>query len=287
MPSPAFLDRPWYVTAFGPLYRRVYAHRGEEEARRHAPAIRALLALPRNSRVLDLACGEGRYTRALTLQGYRMTGVDLSAEMLASAARASADLPGTPTWFRGDMRELPFFEQFEGAVSLFTSFGYFDDRVEDLRQLRAVHRALVPGGRFLIDVANAVGLKDRLIASSEERRHPFLFRSRRAWDEETPHGPYVRKETEVVDLRTGATVKTISERVRPYGPDALDDALRAAGLEPAGARRGDLDGRGWSPDAPRLVRLAQRPGGRTLVPLGALAEEAESGAGRSHPVVAA
>jgi SAM-dependent methyltransferase len=258
LPPSILAERPWFETAFGPLYRKIYAHRSDPEARRYAPGIRALLALPRNARILDVACGDGRYARALTVLGYRVTGVDLSAAMLGVAAAASADLPGSPTYVRGDMRELPFFEQFEGAVSLFTSFGYFDDRVDDQRQLSSVHRALVPGGRFVIDVGNARRMRDELVARSEERRPPYLFRFRRTWDETSPHGPYVRKETDVVDERTGRLVRTLAERVRPYEPDALDEALRAVGLLPVGERRGDLDGTPFTTESPRLVRVCER-----------------------------
>jgi SAM-dependent methyltransferase len=259
LPLSTAVERPWFETAFGPLYRRIYAHRDDAEARRHAPGIRALLGLPRNARVIDVGCGEGRYARALGAMGYRVTGVDLSAAMLQAAAAASADLPGSPTYVRCDMREIPFFEQFDGAVSLFTSFGYFDDRVEDLRQLTAIHRALVPGGRFVVDVGNARRLREGLVPASEERRPPFLFRFRRAWDETTPHGPYVRKETDVIDERTGRLVATIAERVRPYEPDALDAALEASGFVPVGDRRGDLDGSPFTAESPRLVRVCQRP----------------------------
>ena len=75
-----------------------------------------------------------------------MTGVDLSEPMLEEARARSPNLPGTPLYVRWDARDLPFREQFDGAVSLFTSFGYFDDAEDDRRILRGVARALVPGG---------------------------------------------------------------------------------------------------------------------------------------------
>ncbi len=140
---------PWWTRAFERAYLTVYGHRDEEEARRFAPHVARLLGLRHSSRILDLACGEGRYSRVLASLGFRMTGVDLSATLLEEAMRASPQLPGAPTYLRCDMRDLPFESQFEGVVSIFTSFGYFDDPADDLRVLRGVHRALVPGGRLL------------------------------------------------------------------------------------------------------------------------------------------
>lgn len=59
------------------------------------------LRLPRQSSVLDLACGTGDLCRELQGQGYRPVGVDRSAGMLA-AARTTAPL------VRGDCLKLPF-----------------------------------------------------------------------------------------------------------------------------------------------------------------------------------
>ncbi len=250
---------PWWTRAFERAYLAVYGHRDEEEARRFAPHVARLLSLRHSSRILDLACGEGRYSRVLASRGFRMTGVDLSATLLDEAMRASPLLPGAPTYLRCDMRDLPFEAQFEGVVSIFTSFGYFDDPADDLRVLRGVHRALVPGGRFLLDFLNEPQVRASLVPESEERRPPWTIRSRRAIDEVTAGGPYVHKEIRVTDERTGHVDADVEERVRLYAPDALDALLDRAGFALVGSRYGDLDGSPWSPASPRCVRVARTP----------------------------
>jgi SAM-dependent methyltransferase len=249
---------PWWHGAFGALYLTVYARRGDEEARRLAPSIARLLGIRVNGRILDVACGEGRYARALSAAGYRVTGVDVSADLLAEARKRSPGLPGEPTYLRVDMRQLPFEEQFDAAVLLFTSYGYFEDRTEDARVLEGIRRALVPGGRFLLDFLNATQVRERLVAHDEEVRGHWHVAADRRIDEETEHGPYVRKRVVVTDLATGHVEGDWEERVRLYEPDELDDAIRAAGLDLLGDRLGDLDGRPWTADAPRVVRLASR-----------------------------
>ena len=258
-PSPAALaDSPWWVRAFGPLYLTVYGHRDDAEAARNAPRIAALLSLRPHDRVLDLACGEGRYARALAATGYRVTGVDVSHPLLEDARRRSPMLPGTPTYLKRDMRDLPFFEQFEGAVSLFTSFGYFDDAGGDLEVLDAVHRALVPGGRFLIDFLNEPQVRANLVAESVETKGHWRVEYRRRIDDAGEGGPYVRKEVVVTDLRTSDEVGRYEERVRLYTPDALDAALASTGLVPEGPRHGGFFGEPYDERAPRYVRVARR-----------------------------
>src|SRR5207248_1627046 len=226
----------WWVRSFGLLYATVYGHRDEAEARRNAPAILRLLGARPHARLLDLACGEGRYARALAALGCRVTGVDLSHDLLEEARKKSPGLPGTPTYVRGDMRDLPFSMQFDAAASLFTSFAYFDDRADDARVLEGVARALVPGGTFLLDFLNAATVRTSLVAESEQAQAGHVVRVRRRIDDDSPGGPYVRKEVLVSNAKTGHVEGVFEERVRLYGADEIDVALLAAGLSPEGLR---------------------------------------------------
>ena len=259
MPPSTLVDSPWWVKAFGAEYVAVYAHRDDEEARRHVPFLVAALGIRPYARVLDLACGAGRYARALANTGLRVTGFDFSADLLDAARRRSPALPGAPMYVRGDMRSMPFFEQFDGVVSLFTSFGYFDEPSDDAKVLEGVRRALVPGGRYLIDVANAERLRRTLVSESRETQAHRTLVSTRRIDDRKPGGPYVRKRVVITDDRTGATLHDVEECVRLYGAGELDAALVAAGLSPIGPRHGDFDGSAFGPESPRLIRVAERP----------------------------
>lgn len=250
---------PWWVKAFGSEYVAVYGHRDDAEAGRHLPFLISALGLEPHARVLDLACGTGRYARVLSAAGYRVTGFDFSEELLEAAYHRSPALPGMPTYIRGDMRSLPFFAQFDAIVSLFTSFGYFDEPSDDAKVLEGVARALVPGGRYLVDIANVAWLRRTLVASSEVTEGHRTIRARRRLDEASPGGPYVRKHVVIRDDRTGATLLDVEERVRLYGAEELDAALLSAGLVPSGPRYGDFDGSPLGPDSPRLIRVAERP----------------------------
>ena len=61
-----------------------------------------LLPSAAGARALDLACGSGRYLRALTERGAAAIGLDLSPEMLGRAAALGRPLA------RGEMARLPF-----------------------------------------------------------------------------------------------------------------------------------------------------------------------------------
>ena len=258
MPQALRPDSPWYVQAFDRNWLRLYAHRNDAEAAARAPELSRLLRVRAGQRVLDVGCGAGRYCRALAARGVRMTGVDLSRELIEVARERSPSLPGTPQYHRGDVRSLPFFQQFEGAISMFTSFGYFDERSDDLRIFRGVHRALIPGGRFVIDFLNEAQVRATLVA--EEERHEETLRvTIRRRIEDTPAGAVVRKQVVARDGGSGRLITSFEERVRLYTADEVDALLRDADFELVGVPMGDVDGRPLTPDAPRLVRVAQRP----------------------------
>ena len=56
---------------------------------------------------------------------------------------------------------------------MFTSFGYFETRDEDLAIFRGVHRALRPGGRFVLDFLNEANVRKTLVPH-EMRSSPTL-----------------------------------------------------------------------------------------------------------------
>jgi demethylmenaquinone methyltransferase/2-methoxy-6-polyprenyl-1,4-benzoquinol methylase len=75
--------------------------------RRWRSLVAARCALPPGGHALDLCCGTGELTLALAASapGARVTGLDLSGEMLALARRKVAELDGSPE--RDDEARLP------------------------------------------------------------------------------------------------------------------------------------------------------------------------------------
>jgi SAM-dependent methyltransferase len=104
------------------------------------------------SRLLDVPCGVGRHSIELARAGCIVTGVDASDEMIAAAQAESAGLP--VAWIMGDMRELPWTSEFDGAFCFGNSFGCLDS--DGARTfLAAVAGALKPGGRFALETGMA------------------------------------------------------------------------------------------------------------------------------------
>jgi SAM-dependent methyltransferase len=154
----------WWETFFeGPAVsmwlQAVTPRQSEDEAERLA----GLLALPAGAEILDVPCGGGRIALALASRGYRLTGVDASAEFLDHAQTTDAER--RVTWERRDMRDLPWPGRFDGAVCVGNSFGYLDDR-GNTAFLQAVRAALRPGGRLVLETPMVL---ENLLGHLQER----------------------------------------------------------------------------------------------------------------------
>jgi SAM-dependent methyltransferase len=111
-----------------------------------------LLKVSTGMRVLDLACGPAVHVVPLARAGAEVTGVDLSAGMLARA-RAACDRAGVSARLvRADMLEFTEPGAFDLVINMYTSFGYFTDPGDNLTVLRNIHDSLAPGGAAVIDL---------------------------------------------------------------------------------------------------------------------------------------
>jgi SAM-dependent methyltransferase len=231
----------WYETAFRKQYLDLYYHRDDAAAQAEAGFAARALGVAGGSRILDVACGAGRHARALRAQGHRVVGVDLSRDLLRSAADV--------TRVRADMRALPFHGAFDAASSFFTSFGYFDD-ADNRRTMLSIAGSIRRGGAFFLDFLNAVAVATQLVPESEDVRNGRTFRIRRRIED----GRVVK---DVVVEEEGLTM-SYSESVRLYHHHDLVQLLRDAGLQPLAAY-GDFDGRDFTTDAPRCILVARKP----------------------------
>ncbi len=149
------VPRDWYVAGFGfSEVDEVEPAQIETEVERAL----ALLAPPPGGQVLDLACGAGRHAIALAERGFRVTGVDLSADM-AELAQAGAEAAGIDmadlTVVPADLRDLDLEPRFDAVLNLNGgAIGYFETDAENQRTFETIARALRPGGVALMQLPN-------------------------------------------------------------------------------------------------------------------------------------
>jgi 2-polyprenyl-3-methyl-5-hydroxy-6-metoxy-1,4-benzoquinol methylase len=234
----------WYETFFQgvavDLWRQALPL---EHSKREAAEIARLIDAPAGGEMLDVPCGHGRLSLEMAGLGYRVTGVDLSAEAL-SHARA-ADTAGVIQWEHRDMRDLPWRHRFDGAFCAGNSFGYLDDE-GDLAFLRSVAATLKPGARFVLETPMVL---ESLLAHLKDR--PWFVAGdihllvRNVYD--PARG---RLDIEYTFVSNGRTESRTSTH-RAYTYRQLMELMDAAGLA--------VDpGHGWTPAAHSIRLVAAR-----------------------------
>jgi len=213
------------------------------------------LTRPGGTRVLDLACGPGRVAVAMALRGFSVTGVDRTKFLLDRAKTRARRAGARIEWVREDMRDFIRPDTFDLALSLFTSFGYFEDREDDLRVLRNVFASLKPGGAFLIDVVGKECLARDFTPAGTD---PLEGGGRVVQCREIVED-WTRVRNEWIVLEKGRS-RSFHFDLTVYSGQELKDRLAAAGCAEV-RLYGSLAGTPYDREARRLVAVARKAAG--------------------------
>jgi len=245
----------WFRDWFDENYEIVYRHRTEAEAEdfvSHWPIDWNALT---GKRALDIGCGNGRFSRAISGRGMKPTGIDLSVEQLRLAATNSSGGDVT-RYIRADMRQLPLKPCFSLVVNLFTSFGYFDHDENHSDALGAITRLLLPGGIIIIDLPC--------------REHAIREVAQRALTTRTVGGVEIEEKRSLVErnarfekeirLSKEGVVSYYRESVRLFSAEELLGMTTAASLRQIEPLWGDYAGGTMSDSKPRMVYFGKKNG---------------------------
>jgi SAM-dependent methyltransferase len=209
------------------------------------------LSAPEGKAVLDLCCGPGRHAIPLARRGMRVTGVDRTPFLLERARERARDAAVAVELVQSDMREFRRPAAYDLALSLFTSFGYFQAREDDLLVLRNVRASLKAHGTLVVDVMG----KEWLARHFQPTRSRSLPDGSLLVDRNDVSDDWTRVDSEAILIREGR-IRTFRTRLSVYSGLELRDRLLLAGFASV-SLHGDLDGSPYGIDAPRLVAVAR------------------------------
>ncbi len=148
-------------TAFAAVYDRLMRDVDYEAWARHYARLLAG-AHVHGGNVCECACGTGSLTLPLRRLGYRMTGVDLSRDMLSQAAQKARDAGLEIPFVCQDMCHLQLHRRQDAILCTWDGVNYLTTPDRARRFFRAAYAQLKPGGALIFDVSTPEKLSGTL-----------------------------------------------------------------------------------------------------------------------------
>ncbi|MFX1332757.1 MAG: class I SAM-dependent methyltransferase [Promethearchaeota archaeon] len=204
------------------------------------------LSLKKGKKLLDIACGAGDQSILFAERGINVSGFDLSTRLIKIAKEKAAEANLEVNLSMGDMREIDFPSQFDAAVLLSHSFGFFNHD-ENKRVLEGSFNALVEGGKLLLDLMNPYNLP-RFHKTWTKLEDGYLLSEPHVLD--APAGVLRGRPASFIDVANGRIIEMNEDAlagndIRMYTALEIRDLLRQVGFS-----RSELYGQNKLPKMP-------------------------------------
>lgn len=220
--------------------------------RSESKAIARLVGME-HGHLLDLGCGPGRHAIPFCEAGFQVTGVDSSEFLLGMAAQEALRRGISVEWVKGDMRSFVRENEFDLVVCMLSSFGYFEDDIDNRKVLKNVCMSLRRGGRFVLDMMGKELLaKIFQPTSADSLPGVGIHFSQRAWVEN-----FTKLENQWTLITEEGYVRRFHLRHWVYSAHELQLMLRDSGFGMV-QFFGDLSGKSYDAVASRLIIVCSR-----------------------------
>jgi SAM-dependent methyltransferase len=182
----------------------------------------------RNGSVLEVACGNGRLHPFLRKEGFKVFGLDNSSELIDAARKRSCR--HSKKYFLCDMRNFKIKKKFDVIISWFTSFGYYNDKI-NLKILTNMKNHLSMGGLLFLDIPNK---KSKLFRSRRYSQKCGKFLEKVSMSVENSRGQTFWKLEERFYSNQGKDsklIKSVRRKVRIYDSGEIQNLLSKSGFE--------------------------------------------------------
>jgi len=149
--------KQWYESLF-----ENYAHKYDKESYVQGTVgecdfIEREINRDKSLKILDIGCGTGRHAIELTERGYKVTGIDLSANQITRAREKAREAGLTIDFLIQDARNLPFNNVFDLAIMLCEGgFSLMETDEMNFAILKEAAKALKSKGKFIFTTLNGL-----------------------------------------------------------------------------------------------------------------------------------
>lgn len=223
------MDNNWYNIFFSSFYLPYFSSKKENRiaTQQEVNFISGILNnLPKEAKILDLACGTGRHLIELAKLGFNMTGFDFNEAALKSVRRRADGEKLVVRLIRGDMRLLPFNSEFDAVICMYTSFGYFMKESDNIKTLEAISKSLKRDGFLLLDLPNKAWITNKAPRKTwQKTRNQYVLEERSFNKSKNIF------QNEIIILSSAEKEKRVTTFLRLYDSPEIREMLHKANLE--------------------------------------------------------
>ncbi|MGB0429737.1 MAG: class I SAM-dependent methyltransferase [Bacteroidia bacterium] len=201
-------------------YLKLYKNRNHKEAEQFLDTLLNYLDAPKSSRVIDVCCGRGRHSIYLSKMGYQVLGIDAAEKSIEYAQKY--EQPNLRFKVKNILSEFAD-NEFDLALNVFTSFGYFNNDSDSFESLNNIGKGLKPNGQLIIDYLNQNHVVKNLKPADNILIDGVEYDIKRWADNR-----FIRKEIKVVD---GQAQYIFNEQVRRFDFNDFSKMLLKAGFK--------------------------------------------------------
>lgn len=231
------------------FYEWMFPSDSFDEARKQVEKIVSLTGL-NSGNVLDLCCGPGRHSIPLSKIKFNVTSVDLNTFLLQKAIDYAKNERVEIEFIKENMLKFRRNNYFDLALSMYSSFGYFEDKKDDLKVLKNIYLSLKKNGSLVLDLRGKEihALKYKETVSYEMPNGDLIIqrnKTKDSWSVCESNWLYIK----------GTKVYSFELILNLYSGKEITDLLRKVGFRDI-KLFGDLSGSKYDDKAERLIVMA-------------------------------
>jgi len=152
---------------YGKIFASVYDKKWSEFTKKIGPLILDFYSnkpiSKKNNNILDLCCGTGQLASLFLQNGYSLTGIDISEDMLYYAKENNKEFikKSKAEFIQGNATNFSLKEKYGLVVSTYDSINHLEDEKSLKNCFNSVYKVMENDGYFIFDLNTYAGLQNR------------------------------------------------------------------------------------------------------------------------------